>query len=82
MRPLRDPLRSLIYVAADRAVRHVFIDGAQVVQDGAVLTLDYAAAAAELDATQQRMLPQVRQLDWAQRSHLDISPLVFDGHDD
>lgn len=79
MRPVRDPLRSLIYVAADRAVRHVFIDGAQVVQDGKVLTLDHAAAAAELEATQQRMLPQVRQLDWAKRSHLDISPLVFEG---
>jgi cytosine/adenosine deaminase-related metal-dependent hydrolase len=82
MRPVRDPLRSLIYVAADRAVRHVFIDGAQVVQDGKVTTLDHAAAAADLEVTQQRMLPQVRQLDWAKRSHTDVSPLVFGGRDD
>jgi 5-methylthioadenosine/S-adenosylhomocysteine deaminase len=79
MRPLRDPLRSLIYAAADRAVRHVFVDGRQVVKDGVVTTIDYAAAAAELDEAQQRHLPQVRQLDWAKRSHLDISPLVYGG---
>ena len=41
MRPLRDPIRSLIYAAADRAVRHVFVDGAQVVADGRVTTMDY-----------------------------------------
>lgn len=80
MQPLRDPLRSLIYVAADRAVRHVFVDGRQVVNDGAVTTIDYASAAAELHEAQQRGLPQVRQLDWGKRSDLDISPLVYGGH--
>lgn len=82
MRPLRDPLRSLIYAAADRAVRHVFVDGNQVVKDGRVTTLDLEAAADALQATQQRLLPQVRQLDWAKRSHLDISPMVYGGNQD
>jgi cytosine/adenosine deaminase-related metal-dependent hydrolase len=27
MRPVRDPIQSLIYAAADRAVRHVFVAG-------------------------------------------------------
>jgi 5-methylthioadenosine/S-adenosylhomocysteine deaminase len=79
MQPLRDPLRSLIYVAADRAVRHVFVGGEQVVADGRVTTFDLAAASAALEEAQQRLLPQVRQLDWARRSHLDISPLVYGG---
>ena len=79
MRPLRDPVRSMIYVAAERAVRHVFIDGVQVVKDSRVTTLDIEAASDELEQTQRRLLPQVRQLDWAKRSHYDISPLVFDG---
>ncbi len=82
MRPLRDPLRSLVYVAADRAVRHVFVDGNQVVADGRVTTLDLAAASEALQETQQRLLPQVRQLDWAKRSHRDISPMVYDGSQD
>ena len=33
MRPVRDPLRSLIFHAADRAVRDVFVGGEQVVAD-------------------------------------------------
>ena len=37
MRPCRDPLQSLIYSAADRAVRHVFVDGRQVVREGRVV---------------------------------------------
>jgi 5-methylthioadenosine/S-adenosylhomocysteine deaminase len=40
MRPVRDPLRSFIYHAADRAVRDVFVDGQQVVADRRVLTMN------------------------------------------
>jgi 5-methylthioadenosine/S-adenosylhomocysteine deaminase len=77
MRPLRDPIQSLIYAAADRAVRHVFVGGAQVVVDGRVTTMDYASAARELEETQRRVEPMVRELDWAHRSHEELSPLVF-----
>ncbi|WP_395712656.1 hypothetical protein [Reyranella sp.] len=45
MRPVRDPLRSFVFSAADRAVRHVFVDGRQVVKDGTVLTIDSVRAA-------------------------------------
>ena len=44
MRPVRDPLRSLVYAAAERAVKTVYVDGAKVVEGGRVLTLDYEAA--------------------------------------
>jgi len=55
MQPLRDPLRNLIHVAADRAVRDVWVDGRQVVADGRVLTLDTAAAARALQTQQDRI---------------------------
>src|SRR5205807_6611667 len=55
MQPARDPLRSFVYHAADRAVRDVFVDGHQVVTDGKVTTLDQAAAGAKLRAAQERM---------------------------
>ena len=42
MRPVRDPLRSFFFSAADRAVHHVFVDGRQVVKEGQVLTIDRA----------------------------------------
>lgn len=77
MRPLRDPLRSLIYVAADRAVRTVIVGGRVVVEDGRVLTMDHERAAADLEAAQRRAEPRVAGLDWAGRGHLDISPLTF-----
>ncbi len=46
MQPHRDPIRSMIYAAAERAVRHVYVDGRQVVKDGVVQTFDYPAAGA------------------------------------
>ena len=56
MQPRREPLRSLIYAAAERAVAHVIVAGKQVVKNGRVLTMDYAAAAAGVNEAQQRAL--------------------------
>ena len=47
MQPARDPLRSFVYHAADRAVRDVFVDGRQVVADFRVTTLDQAGTGAK-----------------------------------
>ena len=44
MRPARDPLRSLVFTAADRAVRTVFVHGTKVMEHGRVLTMDHEAA--------------------------------------
>lgn len=78
MRPVRDPVRSLIYAAADRAVKTVFVGGAKVVDDGRVLTMDHAKATFELERAQRRAEPGVAKSDWAGRDHATISPLMFD----
>jgi 5-methylthioadenosine/S-adenosylhomocysteine deaminase len=75
MMPARDPLRSLVYHAAERAVREVYVDGRQVVVDFKVLTLDQADAAGRLAEAQARMLAAVRQRDYKGRSADDIVPL-------
>ena len=75
MMPARDPLRSLVYHAADRAVRDVYIDGNQVVADGKVLTMDHEDAAGRLAEGQSRMIAAVRQRDYKGRSAEEISPL-------
>ena len=49
MQPAHEPVRSLIYSASDRAIRHVYVDGRQVVKDGKVLTVDVEAATAGPD---------------------------------
>ncbi len=75
MMPARDPLRSLIYTAADRAIRDVYIAGTQVVQNGKILTLDHAAALDALTEAQQRMLSGVRQRDYKGRTADQVIPL-------
>lgn len=77
MRPARDPVRSLIYAAADRAIRSVVVDGTEVVRDGRCLTIDYPAAAAALEEAQKRMIPKVPERDWAHRPLEKISPPTF-----
>ena len=77
MMPLREPLRSLIYVAADRAVRDEYVDGRQVVSNGTVLTMDYAAASRTLEAAQKRSLARTPDLDWAGRDAEQMAPMVL-----
>ncbi|MDB5368537.1 MAG: N-ethylammeline chlorohydrolase [Roseomonas sp.] len=77
MRPARDPMRSLIYAAGDRAIQGVYVDGQQVVKDGKVLTMDYAQAAANLHEAQKRIIDRAPSQDWAHRPVDKISPPTF-----
>ena len=78
MNPSRDPLRSLVYAAADRAIRHVYVDGEQVVRDGEVLTIDFPAAALEVNEAQKRAEALVPKRDLvAGRTAEEMSPLTF-----
>jgi len=77
MVPARDPLSSLIYTAAERAVRDVYVDGHAVVANRKVLTLDRADAAGRLAAAQQRMLDAVPHHDYLGRSADTIVPLCL-----
>jgi cytosine/adenosine deaminase-related metal-dependent hydrolase len=75
MQPARDPLRSFVYHAADRAVRDVFVDGHQVVADRKVTTLDREGAGARLRAAQERMERAAPGRDYLHRQHDEIVPL-------
>lgn len=75
MMPARDPLRSLIFHAADRAVRDVYVDGEQVVANGRVVTLDQAGALERLTAAQRRMEASVPARDARGRRSTEITPL-------
>jgi len=78
MRPLREPLRNLIYCAQERAVRDVFIDGVQVVRDRECLTIDVESALDGLQAAQGRALARVPERDWAGRSIDEMAPMAFE----
>ena len=78
MMPMREPLRSLLFVAAERAVRDVWVDGRRVVNDHEVLGIDFESALAALETAQARSMERVPGLDWAGRSAAELSPMVFD----
>ena len=75
MKPVRDPLRSLIYTAAERAVRDVFVDGVKVVANGKLLTLDQQAAGEKLEDAQRRAEKGVASLHHAKWTAEQASPL-------
>jgi cytosine/adenosine deaminase-related metal-dependent hydrolase len=75
MQPLRDPLRSLVYAAAERAVSDVYVGGRKVVAGGEVLTLDHAGAAAKVTEAQRRAEARVPEVDYAGRRHDELVPL-------
>jgi cytosine/adenosine deaminase-related metal-dependent hydrolase len=75
MMPARDPLRSLVFHAADRAVRDVYVGGQKVVANGRVLTLDHADALGRLTEAQRRMEAAVPERDGRRRRSTEITPL-------
>lgn len=75
MMPARDPLRSLIFHAADRAVKDVYIGGAKVVADGKVTTLDHKAAGERLGELQARMMATSPGRDYRKRTADELVPL-------
>ena len=80
MQPARDPLRSFVFHAADRAVRTVLVDGEVVLEDGAPVHLDPAGAMERLAEAQARMLRDSVKLDYANRPGDEISPLSLPLH--
>ena len=77
MRPVRDPLKCLIYSGTADAVRDVYVDGNLVVEDRQVLTLDHDDALDRLQAGQNRSMDRIPSVDWAHRTADEIAPLSW-----
>jgi cytosine/adenosine deaminase-related metal-dependent hydrolase len=75
MTPPRDPLRSLIFHAADRAVTRVLVGGETIWADGRPTRLDVAEAAGILAESQARMLRDAHGRDYRGRDGDEIAPL-------
>ena len=73
-RAARDPLRTFVFEAADRAVRDVFVDGRPVVANGKPLRLDPERAGDALEESQARMLADAPRRDFLRRDGDAIAP--------
>jgi len=80
MQPVRDPLRSFVFHAADRAVRTVLVDGEVVLANGEPVHLDSKAAMETVAEAQARMIKDAPKVDYAQRPGDTISPLSLEIH--
>ena len=78
MQPARDPLRSFVFHAADRAVRTVLVDGEIVLANGEPMHLDAKAAMEKMAEAQARMIRDAAGIDYAQRAGDEISPLSLE----
>jgi 5-methylthioadenosine/S-adenosylhomocysteine deaminase len=75
MLPMRDPIRSLIHQAAERAIRDVIIDGVKVVENGCVITMGYADLGNKINDLHQKIESSFPQSDYAGRIAEEVSPL-------
>lgn len=77
LRPLRDPVRALVFSGGERPIKDVYVDGRQVVADGRAMFIDYESAMVRVEAAQRRSMDMVHTRDWAGRSADAAMPLVF-----
>jgi 5-methylthioadenosine/S-adenosylhomocysteine deaminase len=77
MMPARDPLRSLVFHAAERAVKDVYVAGRKVVADGKVTTLDHQGAGERLVGLQEKMMTLTPTRDYRGRTADEIAPLTL-----
>ena len=75
MRPARDPLRSLVFGAADRAITSVYVDGLKVVEGGRAVHLELSAAQDVVAEGQARMMHDSAKHDFRGRLAHEITPL-------
>jgi 5-methylthioadenosine/S-adenosylhomocysteine deaminase len=77
MTPLRDPVKNIVYNAADEDVDRVYINGRVVVDGGRVLAADEAALLKALQTGGERMWPRMARHDWAGRAADELSPQTY-----
>ncbi len=77
MRPLRDPIKNVVYYGGSRTVDRVFVGGRMIVRDGRVPDMDELALGEQVQAAAERALAAVQDRDWAGRTHEEMAPLSF-----
>src|SRR5262249_49078099 len=77
MTPLRDPIKNIVYNAADEDIDRVYVGGRLVVDGGRELAANEKAILDALQAGGDRMWPRMAKHDWADRSADQPSPPTY-----
>jgi len=76
-RPLRDPIKVLVYSASSCNISRVIVDGQTLVEDGMVLGMDHEKLCADMQLAGEHMWADVKNRDWAGRTADEISPMSY-----
>ncbi|MDL2264111.1 amidohydrolase family protein [Synergistaceae bacterium OttesenSCG-928-I11] len=77
MRPLRDPIKALVYCGQSANINKVFVDGNLLVDGNKVVGVDEEALGMEIQRAAEGMYSRVKDKDWAGRTHEELSPMSF-----
>ena len=77
MRPMRDPIKNIVYYGGHRSVKTSIVDGKILMADGEVLGVDELALAKKVQEAADHTLSTVQERDWAGRTHEEMSPLSY-----
>ncbi len=76
-RPLRDPIKTLVYSCSSKNIKKVIIDGEIVAEEGTAKRINEKVSRENAQAVAERMWENVKKRDWDGRSHLEMSPMSF-----
>lgn len=74
LQPARDPLRTMMFCALERAITDVYVAGRHIVSGGDVTTIDLEPEMKILNEGQKRALAVVKDKDWAGRAGDEAFP--------
>ncbi len=77
MRPLRDPVKNIVYSATSRSVSTVIADGRVVVDRGRVLGVSESEIVTRVQALAEKVWAGVKDHDWAGRTVDEMSPMSY-----
>ena len=67
-------------MAAERAVRDVYVDGRLVVKNGHCITIDLDAELTALEAAQMRSTERVWEIGFGTCTAVELAPMAYDAH--
>ncbi|MGI6686700.1 MAG: amidohydrolase family protein [Bacillota bacterium] len=77
MRPMRDPIKNILYAATSRSIDKVIVNGRVVVNNGRVLFLDEDELTREMQRIAKRTWDNIPNHDSQRRTVDELSPLSY-----